>query len=99
MPATGNAAQAAGFEHNCGHGVEHLAAAFAFLMMLAFLIDQVQQRCCALFRAAKAKEGRALYFWRKLRSLCLSLLVPDWETLYKAIAFGFRGTIEVYDTS
>ncbi len=59
-----------GFEHNYGHGGKHLATVFAFLMMLAFLIDQVQQRCCALFRAAKAKAGRAAYFWEKLRGLC-----------------------------
>ena len=49
-----------GFEHNYGHGEKHLATVFAHLMMLAFLIDQVQQRCCALFRAAKAGAGRAL---------------------------------------
>ncbi len=89
-----------GFEHNYGHGVEHLATVFAFLMMLAFLIDQVQQRCCALFRAAKAKAGRAAYLWRRLRALFIDYLLPDWETLYKAIAFGHRrGTLEVHDTS
>ena len=68
-------------------------------MMPAFPIDQVQQRCRALFRAAQAKVGRPLCFWRTLRSLCLNLLVPDWETLCKAIAFGFRGTVEAHDAS
>ena len=92
--------QGYGFEHNFGHGEKHLATVFAHLMMLAFLIDQVQQRCCALFRAAKAGAGRALYFWRRLRALFIDYLLPDWDTLYKAIAFGHRrGTLEVYDTS
>ena len=34
------------FEHNFGHGEKYLATVFAHLMMLAFLIDQIQQRCC-----------------------------------------------------
>ena len=78
--------QGYGFGHNFGH----LATVFAFLMMLAFPVDQAQQRCCALFRAAKAKAGRALYFWDRLRRLFLEFSVRDWGTLYKAIAFGHR---------
>ena len=38
------------FEHNYGHGQQHLAAVLALLMFLAFLIDQIQQRCCTVFR-------------------------------------------------
>ncbi len=88
-----------GFGHNHGHGGKHPATVFAFLMMPAFLIDRAQQRCRALFRAAKARAGRAACFRRKPRSMCPDLPVPDRETLHKAIAFGFRGMIEVYDTS
>ncbi len=91
--------QGYGFGHNYGHGEKHLATVFAFLMMLAFLVDQVQQRCCALFRAAKAREGRTLYFWNTLRSLFLNFMLPDWETLYRAIAFGHRSPLVLYDTS
>src|SRR5712692_8494527 len=39
------------FEHNYGHGEQHLSVVFALLMMLAFLVDQAQQLCCALFQA------------------------------------------------
>ena len=49
--------QGYGFEHNFGHGKRHLATVFAQLMMLAFLIDQAQQRCCALFQAARGEGG------------------------------------------
>lgn len=91
--------QGYGFGHNYGHGEKHLVTVFAFLMMLAFLIDQAQQRCCALFQAARAKEGRALYFWNTLRSLFLNFVLPDWETLYRAIAFGHRSPLVLYDTS
>ena len=40
------------FEHNFGHGHQHLSTVLMHLMMLAFLIDQIQQRCCRLFQAA-----------------------------------------------
>jgi hypothetical protein len=36
------------FEHNFGHGYQPLSVVFAGLMMLAFLVDQAQQRCCPL---------------------------------------------------
>ncbi len=45
------------FEHNFGHGHQHLATVWMHLMMLAFLIDQIQQRCCRLFQAARTAVG------------------------------------------
>ena len=39
-------------EHNYGHGEQNLSVVLALLMMLAFLVDQVQQLCCPLFQAA-----------------------------------------------
>ena len=45
------------FEHNFGHGEKHLATVFAYLMMLAFLIDQIQQRCCRLSRPHRRRPG------------------------------------------
>ena len=88
------------FEHNFGHGTKHLSTVFAYLMMLAFLIDQCQQRCCALFQGAQAKAGRARYFWERLRALFLDFQLPDWETLYRALAFGHRAPVPIIlDTS
>ncbi len=92
--------QGYGFEHNFGHGKRHLATVFAHLTMLAFLIDQVRQRCCALFRAAREKAGGSKYLWVRLRGLFTEFYIPDWETLYRAIAFGHRKTELVpFDTS
>ena len=68
-------------------------------MMLAFLIDQCQQRGCALFQAAQAKAERARYFWERVRALCLTFILADWETLYQAIAFGYHGELVLHDTS
>ena len=69
------------FEHNFGHGKKHLSTVFAYLMMLAFLIDHVQQRGCALFQAAQAKAGRPRYFWERLRMLFLGSELEGWEML------------------
>ena len=87
------------FEHNFGHGEKHLATVFANLMMLAFLIDQVQAMCCQLSRAALEKEGRPRYFWQKVRILFYAWLLPDWETLYGSIAYGFKAQIPKVNTS
>ena len=54
------------------------------------------QRCCSLFQAAKAKAERARYLWQKPRALFFDFELPDWETLYRAIACGFRGTLQLY---
>ncbi len=53
----------------------------------------------ALFQAAQAKAGRPRYFWEQLRALFLQLFIPDWETLYRALAFGHRSELVLYDTS
>ena len=45
------------FEHNFGHGKNHLSVVFAMLMMLAFAVDQAQQLACQLFQAAWDKVG------------------------------------------
>ena len=61
------------FEHNFGHGYQHLSVVFALLMMLAFLVDQVQQMCCPLFQAAWAKMGSKRRLWEKMRALFYGL--------------------------
>ena len=48
------------FDHNYGHGEQNLSVVLALLMMLAFLVDQTQQLCCALFRAVWEKLGSKL---------------------------------------
>ena len=88
------------FEHDFGHGEKHLATVFATLMMLAFAIDQVRKMCCALFRAARAKAKREKYFWESLRAMFMSYRLADWETLYRALAYGHHAPVPVpHDTS
>ena len=81
------------FEHNFGHGYQHLSTVMAHLMMLAFLVDQIQQHCCPLFQDAQRTAKRPRYFWQRLRSLFFDYLIPDWDTLYRGIAYGHKTTV------
>jgi len=57
------------FEHNYGHGEQYLATVLAMLMMLAFLIDQIQERCCELFKQLRANLRTRAKLWDSMRSL------------------------------
>jgi len=78
------------FEHNYGHGAQHLAVVFASLMMLAFLIDQVQQKCNPLFQQAWAKKGSKCALWEAVRYLFAAFEVLSMAEIYQGIAFGFK---------
>jgi hypothetical protein len=78
------------FEHNYGHGYQHLAEVFALLMMLAFLIDQVQQKCNPLFQKAWEKKGSKCGLWEAVRHLFASFEVSSMAEIYQGIAFGFK---------
>jgi hypothetical protein len=86
------------FEHNFGHGHQHLSTVFPLLMFLAFLIDQCQQLCCAFFKAALKKMGRKLYLWNEMRILVKKFLLSSWEEFYQAISQGYKASL-VIDTS
>ena len=47
------------FEHNYSHGEQDLPVVFIMMMMMAFLVDQAQQLCCALLRAVWAQSWAA----------------------------------------
>ncbi len=73
------------FEHNFGHGYQHLSTVLMHLMMLAFLIDQIQQRCCRLFQAALHAAEAKNRLWQKLRNRFDLCLIDSWQTLYRSI--------------
>src|SRR5690606_5945211 len=56
------------YEHNYGHGKENLASVLAALMMLAFLVDQIQQLCCRTFQAVHQKLGSRRRLWQEQRT-------------------------------
>jgi hypothetical protein len=86
-------------EHNYGHGKQHLSTVLAMLMMLHFLIDQVQELACPLFKAAKGRFHSRVQLWETLRSRFLEHFLPSWEVLWKSIIYGFIPEIIELDTS
>jgi hypothetical protein len=78
------------FEHNFGHGQQHLSVSFANLMMLAFLVDQIQEAACLLFQAALTKVGSKIRLWEKMRAYFLAIAFDSMEMLYRAIVYGYR---------
>jgi len=82
------------FEHNYGHGQQHLATVLALLMLLAFLVDQIQQRCCGLFRRLWRGLGTKAKLWEMLRSVFRVLTFPSMESLFRHIAFLYRLQLE-----
>jgi hypothetical protein len=88
------------FEHNYGHGKQHLSTVLVFLMMLAFLIDQIQQSCCGLFQMAWEKMKSKVRLWWRLRAYFTTQLINSWEDLWQAIACGHGGVLNISpDTS
>jgi hypothetical protein len=78
------------FEHNYGHGEQNLSVVFATLMMLAFLVDQTQQLCCALCRAVWAKLGSKRLLWERMRALFYSYALDSMHELWEALWYGYE---------
>jgi hypothetical protein len=78
------------FEHHDGHGQQHLSVVFAMLMMLACLVDQTQQRCCALFQAVWATRGSKRLRWERIRALCYADALESMRELLEALLYGLK---------
>ena len=82
------------WEHNYGHGEDNLATNFALLMMLAFMIDQVQELCCPLFRKTLERlKNCKKYLWDRVRRWLGLYGFPEvratsWEDIFKLILYG-----------
>ncbi len=74
------------FEHNFGHGHNHLADVLPTLAMPAFLTARAQRHCCTLFGRARRRQGRSPCLWNRLREPGRTFAFPDWRTPCRAIA-------------
>jgi hypothetical protein len=63
---------------------------FAMLMMLAFLVDQAQQLCCAWFRAVWLKLGSKRLLWERMRALFYTYALMSMRQLFAALLYGFK---------
>src|SRR2546421_1128555 len=78
------------FEHNYGHGEQNLSVVFAMVMMLAFLVDQTQQLCCALFRAVWTKLGSKRLLWERMRALLYDYALQSMRQLFETLFYGLK---------
>jgi hypothetical protein len=85
------------FEHNFGHGYQHLSVVFAVLMMLAFFVAQVQQVCCPLFRAVWAKLGSKRRLWERMRALFDDYALESMRHLFEALFYGWKKSAPIFE--
>jgi hypothetical protein len=84
------------FEHNYGHGEQNLSVVFAVVMMLAFLVDQTQQHCCALFQAVWAKLGSKRLLWERMRALFYAYALTSMRQLLEALFYGVKKSTPIF---
>lgn len=70
------------FEHNYGHGKKYLSTVLCLLMMLAFLVDQVQEICCSLFKRCRKYKRTYYNLWESMRTLFHYVKLCDWTNFY-----------------
>jgi len=75
------------FEHNFGHGYKNLSVNMAYLMMLAFLFDQLQELSCRHFQKALAERfGKRIRLWEKMKAAYEMLSeIPGWTFFMRLI--------------
>lgn len=75
------------FEHNYGHGYENLCSVMTMLMLLSFLIDQVQQLCCKSYQQARKHVGTFVGLFEFARSLIKLFVWGNFDQLWEYIAY------------
>jgi hypothetical protein len=86
-------------EHNYGHGEQNLSVVLALLMMLAFLVDQVQQLCCPVFQAAWSKMKTKCHLWEEIRHHFRTLRFDSMAELLTALIRGIAPQRPVFENS
>ena len=77
-------------EHTDGHGEQQLSVVCALVMMLAFLVDQTPQLCCALFRAVWTKLGSKRLLWERMRALFYDYALQSMRQLFETLFYGLK---------
>lgn len=82
------------FEHNYGHGYKNLATVLALIMMVAFLVDQIQQGFNKLFQGVWQGLGSKRKLWAAVRSLFRVLEFKTMAEIYQKIAMLYQIQME-----
>ena len=73
------------FEHNFGHGENHLGTLFAIMMMLVFLVDQAQEIGDILFQWLWEKMGSKRRLWKRILSLFECFRFESFRQLHETL--------------
>lgn len=82
------------FGHNYGHGYKYLCTMMAYLMLLAFIIDQIWQRCSRLFDQLWKRAKSKRYLWELIRAVIFLRPVSSFQEIHKVIAAEFSIRLE-----
>lgn len=74
------------FSHNFGHGENDLCTVFAYLMMMAFNVDQIQQHCCRYFKSLLKDLKTKVKLWESMRAVFKILPKKNMTELFFSIA-------------
>jgi hypothetical protein len=74
------------FSHNFGHGENNLCTIFAYLMMMAFNVDQIQQHCCRYFQTLLKNLKTKAKLWESLRAVFKILPKKNMTEMFFSIA-------------
>jgi len=69
------------FEHNYGHGKQHLSMVLLTLLLLAFLFHSVLDLCCPIYQAVRRELAVRRTFFNDLRALTRYLYFDSWQQL------------------
>jgi hypothetical protein len=82
------------FGHNYGHGQNQLCTVLAYLMMLAFTVDQIRQYACRHFRALWQGLGTKAKLWQAVRAAFTMIMFQTMEQLFSFIAKQYKIQLE-----
>jgi hypothetical protein len=75
------------FEHNFGHGHQHLSSVLLTMLFLAFLLHTVLHLTSAMYQALRHEMGARRNFFNDLRALTRYFYFPSWDDM---LAFMFQ---------
>jgi len=78
------------FEHNFGHGKQHLSSLLASMMMLAYLMNTVLDLLDQRYRAVRAQLPSRVTFFEHLRALAQYLPFEGWDALFDFMLEGLK---------
>jgi hypothetical protein len=74
------------FEHNFGHGHQHLSAVLLTMLFLAFLFHTVLHLTSPLYQAIRHAIGARREFFNHVRALTCYLYFPSWDDMMAFMA-------------